>query len=289
MDKKIIFVDNYKNARIYALTFRNTLNEIIKIHNLSAPLSFIVGKIAMLSNIFSTLLLKNQEDQLLIDVELNKDNFTKIFITKSGIFKIMVKDPSQSGKLEDLFNDHGIIKFLRRLKGYKDDLETIIKKNSSVIEQNFANYFYDTGDSNILIKSDIKYNFNDNNFDIAEAGAIVVIPYPHVHSNYLNFLYFLSNDKINILDSINNDPAKIIKNFFGNIEGNILNEENIFLKCDCSYEFALNIIKLLKKEELVLYMEKKENPIIKCLFCNREYSVKFEDLIKIANEKKNKT
>lgn len=287
MDRKIIFLDNDKNSRIYSISFKETLKEIIKIHNLSVQMSYIVGKIGIITNIFSSLLLKNLEDELYIYVELNEDNFVKSYISKNGVFKIMIKNPQQTGELEKLFKDYGIIKFVRRLKGYKEDLETVVPKNSSVIEQNFVNYFYDSQNSNILIKTDIKYDFYGNNYDIIEAGGLAVCPYPEVHSNYLNFLYFLSKDKIDLLKNIENNPEKIIQNFFGSIKGQIISEEPVFLKCDCSYNFALNLINIMDKKEIMDYIEKKEKPSIKCLFCNKEYLIEIEDLIKLVNNKNN--
>jgi len=284
MDKKLTFLDKDKNAIYYAISFKETLNQIISIHNLSPQISFFVGKIGILTHIFSSLLLKNKEDQLLIDIDLNKNNYVKSYINNLSIFKIMVKNPYETGKLEDIFTDFGTIKFTRKLKGFKENQQTIVNKDSKIIEQDFVKYFYDLEDKNILIKTDVKYSFKNSTFSVEEAGGIAIVPYPQAHSNYLNFLYYLSKDKIDILENANNDPLKILKNFMGNIQFKLIDEKDIFYNCDCSYNYALNLIKLLKYEELEDY--RKEYPIVKCEFCNKEYIIKEEDLKEILNKYK---
>ena len=54
MDKKLTFLDKDKNAIYYAISFKETLNQIISIHNLSPQISFFVGKIGILTHIFSS-------------------------------------------------------------------------------------------------------------------------------------------------------------------------------------------------------------------------------------------
>ncbi len=286
MDKKIIYTDDKKFFKAYAVDMTETIREVHKIHKLSPQTVFVLGKSLMSTVMMEMALLKKSNDKLSIEFDGNGAGGKLFAYTdKKGFLKGYIQNP-EAGIKPTVEHSKNIIGQIGKLTvnkdlGYREPVRSIVKIDSGIVEKEIAKYFYESEQYPALVISDIKFN---DVFEVEKAGAVMLTIYPQATETFKAFLEFRVEDDIELFNNYSGNPQELIEELLGEAKGKIIYQEDVKYNCNCSREYAKSLISILSIEDIdQLIVEQQAE--IECHFCHNVYKFSEKELFEIRSEK----
>ncbi|AGM24601.1 Hsp33 family molecular chaperone HslO [Spiroplasma chrysopicola] len=284
MDRIVKGLSNDHNIKITITDATNLLNEIIKLHETN-PLA----TIALARTTMATILIGS-------DMKEESDKITSILNGKGPIGTIMAEYTGHKVRafcanpqfsLEDIDRDHDVISQVVGTKGYlqvikdlgmKEPFTGKIKLISGEINLDFTYYLVQSEQIKSLIACSVKLN-KDNT--IEKAVGLYAQLLPEHQEEDIDYL----EGKVENLGSITEKliESDDLKNIFHLIdpECKIYEPEEIKFSCSCSFEKALESVKLLGEEQINEVLENNSEVEIVCDFCRTKYLISSDDIKKL--------
>lgn len=275
-----------KSVRAIAIDATSMVQEIRDIHNLSNVVTAALGRVMIVSAMIATTL-KNDDDRLTVIIKGDGEIGNLTVCANSSLdIKGYVTNPqvelplNSEGKL-DVGGAIGagtltVIKDIGLKEPYVGTCELL----TGEIGDDFAYYFNVSEQTPSVVSVGVLIGKDGN---VQKAGGYIIQPLPECEDKVIDKLESI-NIKLPSMTELMNENRNIddiIKNATGDMDVEVVYENDARVKCDCSQKRIENTIIALGKEEAQKIL--KENGILElsCNFCNKKYSFNEQDLEKI--------
>ena len=290
-DKIIRGITENKFIRFFAVNSTETVKKAVILHNLSITNSVLMGRL-LSGALMMAIELKSGKDSLTIKID-GDGSIGKALVTsnKNGEVKGYVKNPqlelpiNEETKLIDVQNavGKGTLTIIKDL-GMKNPYTGQVELKYGTIAKDLTYYFA----SSEQIPSSVGLGvLIEPDGCITQAGGFIVQLMPETPEEVISQLETNLAKFPNLTDimdmgfSIEDIINKFILKGFN---PKFLEEVEAKYQCNCSFQkFELGL-KLLSKHELQEAIEKSEELVVHCHFCNKDYKYGKERIKKILAE-----
>lgn len=274
-----------KFIRFFAVNAKETVEEAIKIHNLSFTNAVLLGRTLSAGLLISNDL-KNKDDLLTLRFDGNGSSGS-IIVTATG--EKTVKGYIQNPENEISKDTNGIISFknavgegiLHVIKSIGDQKPYIGQTQivSGEIAEDIAFYYMQSEQIPTAIQLGVLLN---QDASVRQAGGFFIQLLPNTPEDIIDLLEKNIQSFPNFSDmlDLNYSIETLIEKFIlKNFEIDILDKTSVKYQCNCSRERFYNGIVLLGNNEIENLINENESISAECHFCNKSYTFNKEDLI----------
>ena len=272
-------------ARVAVIDIKEMVNEEILIHGLSPLAAAALGR-TMTAGAYISNNLKRKEATFSMTVngggELgsivvagNGGNTIRGYVTNSNV-ELPLKE---NGHL-DVGAGVGTDGFITVIKdfGLKEPYMGRCKLVSGEIAEDFTQYLF-TSEG---IKSAVALGVRVDSNGCIGAGGVIVEALPGINEDEIFMLEDIMSNFINVSEILEKMSASEIFDFyFSHLDSESYEEEEIFLKCNCSEEKIENTLRSLGRKECEEIIEEVGMIEIACHFCERRYRYNKEEVNKL--------
>ncbi len=272
MSDKLIRATSADNTvSIVFCNMLDTCKEAISLHGLKGIAAEtlcrgLVG-VALLSST-----LKNKEDivSLIIKGKGPAQGITAT-ATQKGTVKGFLKNPEATGDTVGELLGKGLLTVTKDL-GMKEPYTGQLPLVTGEIAEDITAYFAES--EQIPSSCGIGVRFDDNGNLIAAAGFLIQllpeVPYYVIDELEIDLARHPSPAELVL--KYGNDYEKILISLLPSLHVQILKEQDIRWKCDCSKDKIEKALITIGKDELEQFITDGENAEIVCDFCNKKYN-----------------
>ena len=264
-----------QRARVAIIDIKEIVNEEINIHNLS-PLSAAALGRAMTAGAYISNNLKDENATFSLTINGggplgsiviagNGGNVVRGYVTNPNV-ELPLKE---NGHL-DVGNGVGKDGFITVIKdfGLKEPYMGRCKLVTGEIAEDFTQYLF-TSEG---IRSSVALGVRMDSTGCISAGGIIVEALPGITDDELFMLEDIMSNFTNVSEILCHKSASEIFDFyFSHLDAEEYPEENIFLKCNCSYEKIENTMRSLGKKECDEILKEVGKIEVVCHFCEKQY------------------
>jgi molecular chaperone Hsp33 len=269
----------------FAVNAKETVEEAIKIHNLSFTNAVLLGR-TLIAGLLISNDLKNKDDLLTLRFDGNGSSGS-IIVTATG--EKTVKGYIQNPENEISKDTNGIISFknavgegiLHVIKSIGDQKPYIGQTQivSGEIAEDIAFYYMQSEQIPTAIQLGVLLN---QDASVRQAGGFFIQLLPNTPEDIIDLLEKNIQSFPNFSDmlDLNYSIETLIEKFIlKNFEIDILDKTSVKYQCNCSRERFYNGIVLLGNNEIENLINENESISAECHFCNKSYTFNKEDLI----------
>jgi molecular chaperone Hsp33 len=145
------------------------------------------------------------------------------------------------------------------------------------IAEDLAHYYVNSEQLSSVVALGVFVNSDE---EVIAAGGLILQPLPDASEQTIQKLEQSIGDMDTITSMMNNGLTgeEIIGKALGDLEFDIVERDEIRLKCDCSRERMEEALISMKKEELEDILQNEKKAEVHCHFCNTTYEFTEEDL-----------
>lgn len=170
--------------------------------------------------------------------------------------------------------------------GLKEHFTGQVPIVSGEISEDFTYYFASSEQIPTAVGAGVLVNPDQT---VLAAGGFIVQIMPGTSDETIEYIekQIGSIPAISALIDAGKKPEDILTEIFGKEDVKILEKVPVYFRCTCSLERIKNAITSLDSEELTQMIEIDEGAEATCHFCNEEYVITKDELIKIKQSKEN--
>ncbi|MEG1994446.1 MAG: Hsp33 family molecular chaperone HslO [Oscillospiraceae bacterium] len=273
-----------------AIDTTKMVNEAEKIHKSSAVVTAAMGRLVTASSMMGVML-KEGKNSVTLRVDGGGAIGTMIAVSDGfGNARVYVQNPiveiplNTIGKL-DVGAAVGTNGFLTVIKdiGLKEPYIGKIKLVSGEIAEDITNYYAISEQIPTVCGLGVLVN---PNLSVKHAGGFLVQLLPGATNEEITYL----ENNIATLPSVTQmmaegksplDMANIVLDGFN---PSVLDESEVFYKCNCSIDRVKNALISMGKQELLSMAEEQPETEVCCHFCSNKYHFTKKDIIDLAEE-----
>lgn len=283
-------VDKNKAIRIFIANTSQMVQEISQIHGTSATGAAALGRLATIAGIIG-ITSKNEKEKLTIRFDGGGVGGKLIAIANAkGEVKVTATNPKADvpskypGKLDvsGFVGTDGTLAIIRDY-GLKEPYTGVANLVSGEIAEDIASYYFYSEQTPSVVSLGVLV---DTDLSIRCAGGIFIQALPSISDEDLTKL----EKCVAKLDTVSNmldrglTPEDILKEYFSEIEPEIIGKEELVYKCDCSRERIEEGLISIGKKDLMQILEEDGRAEVICEFCNTRYYFDRDDLQKLIDE-----
>lgn len=284
MNKILRAVDETKTFKIFIANTSEMVEEMRKIHNTSHTASAALGRLTTLTSILA-IDLKNENDSITLKMKGNGPGGSLIAVGYgNGTVKSYVDNPEvelplkESGKLDvgGYVGNEGQVALIRDY-GLKEPYTGVSNIVSGEVAEDFAYYFYTSEQTPTVLSLGV---FVDYTSHVNYAGGIFLQAMPDVGDGVLTKVEKIVDTLPSITDILKKgfDNEEILKEYFSDLNPEIVGENEVRYECNCSREKIEEALISVKKDELNEMIEEDGKIEVVCHFCNKKYLFNKEDI-----------
>lgn len=286
MDKIVKAVILDKKARVTIIDSTEAVTESIKMHDLTPLAAAALGRALTAGAYISSNLKKGKFNLRIsgggpignIEIAGADGNYIRGFVSNPHV-DLPLK---ANGKLDvgGAVGTDGFITVIKDL-GLKEPYVGSVPLVSGEIAEDFASYLLKS--EGILNAVSLGVRLTS---DKVISGGLILEVLPGMREEEL----FILEDIISQFSEISlmmteRSVDEILDFYFGHLDCEILGEEPLTLKCNCSKEKIDSIIKGLSMQEIDEILKERDDIEVRCDFCSSVYSYSREDAKKLKGEK----
>lgn len=173
--------------------------------------------------------------------------------------------------------------FVSKDIGLKEPYNGAIELVSGEIAEDIAAYYVESEQIptvcalGVLINPDLSIN---------SAGGFIIQMLPAAGDDTADLIEDGLKDLPSVTSMLSDGKSilDIVKLVLKNFEVEVLEENEIHYKCDCSKERTDRVLKSIGKEELLKLADEQETTEVDCHFCDKKYIYSSDDLRKFSEE-----
>lgn len=265
--------------------------EIERIHKTSAVITAGLGRLSIAASMMGYGL-KGEDDTITLRVKGDGPSGMLIAVAdSSGNVKSYAENPiveiplNSKGKLDvgGAVGRDGTLSVVKDL-GLKEPYVGVCPLVSGEIAEDIARYYADSEQTPTVCGLGVLVN-PDLSVKVAGGYLIQVLPFAddsvidQLEKNIEN----IPSVTQMMLDGIT--PGEIALRLLEGLEPNILDENEVYYKCNCSRERTENILRSLGSKELNDMANDGEPITVSCHFCDKSYVFTPEELVALGEEK----
>ncbi len=275
--------------RAFAVNTTNLVEEARKTHNYYPIPTAALGRV-LTAGLMMGDMLKNDDDLLTIIIE-GDGPLKQIVVSadKNGIVKgyAAVPDVDLPPKENGHLNVSGAIGLgtLTVIKDYKlkTPYSSTIDLVTSEIAEDLTYYFFQSEQTPSAIGLGVL--FDKESASIKAAGGFIVQLMPFTSEENIARLEKNLASITSVTDILkeNPDPVHLLEKVLDGFDVVYNEKKDVFFRCDCSHENALNALKTLSTKDLEEMIKEGKDAEITCDFCGKVYKYpvsKLEKLLK---------
>lgn len=278
-----------KEARVYLVTNKDTVNEAVKRHHLWPSATSVLGKTLSMGQMMGSMLKGDEALTIKINGKNGQLGNVVVDANSKGEVRGYVDNPQVSivnnaGGINDYYaiGTEGMIDVIKDLK--LKDLFTSSVNCTGNLANDFTYYFYESEQTKSIVA--LAMLVNVDNFCKLSGGLIVQL-LPNASEETISYLEKIFSKYTSLNDLLEKySLEEILPVLFGD-DYEILEKQKVCFKCPCSKEnFSRALITLGKKElEAIINEDHKAEAV--CNYCGEKYEFTEEDLRKLLKETKN--
>lgn len=270
-----------------ALDATDIVSEIEKIHKTSAVATAALGRLSIAGSLMGYAL-KNENDSVTLRIDSDGPLKQLVVVADSkGNVKSCVTNPiveiplNLQGKLDvgGAVGKNGTLSVVKDL-GLKEPYVGIIPLVSGEIAEDIASYYASSEQIptvcglGVLVNPDLTVNV---------AGGYLIQLLPFADEKCIDII----EKNIRTLPPMTSmmtsglSAEEIALKLLDGMEPNILDESEVFYKCDCSRKRTEKILASIGNDELKSLSEEKNDIKVCCHFCGKEYSFSPDEVLKL--------
>ncbi len=257
-----------------------------QLHHTSATCSAALGRLLTVASMMG-MMLKEKDDTLTLRVQGGGAAGTLIAVADGmGIVKGCVTNPladapaREDGHLDvgGIVGNDGLLTVIRDSKAQKTPTVGQVPLVSGEIAEDVTNY-YATSEQiptvcalGVLVAPDLS---------IQCAGGYLLQLLPGATEEEISRL----EHNLSVMPSVTQmltdgkTPEDMMYMLMDGFNPNVLDENTVAYRCDCSEERTKGILKSLGKEEIVRMRDEDPNCQVECHFCNKKYNFNLNDIL----------
>lgn len=277
--KALIF---QQKARITLISSTQAVKEAIRIHNLSPLAAAALGR-ALTAGAYISANLKGAKSTFSLIVKGNGPIGNIVVAGESGNkIRGFVSNPyvdlplKSNGKL-DVGGAVGRNGFMQVIKDYglKEPYNGSCELVTGEIAEDFTSYLLKSEG----IKSAVSLGVRLDSKGVMAAGGIIVEALPGIDDDMLFMLEDIMSNFTEISALLCEKTLdEVMDDYFGHLDLEILSQEKLEYKCNCSKKRIENIIKGLGKQEVFDIIKEIGKLQINCQFCDKKYIYNQEEV-----------
>lgn len=282
-----------EQIRAFAITSKNLVEEIRKIHNYSPIAIAALGR-SLSASLMMGEMLKNKEDLLTIIIK-GDGPLKQIVVTSNhngeakGYASVpdVILPPNDKGHLNvGCAIGKGTLTVIKDY-GLKEPYVSTIDLVTSEIAEDLTYYFSQSEQTPTAIGLGVLLNKQE--VTVAAAGGFIVQLMPNTPDETITKLEDNLNKFTSVTDILrqNKTPEELLKIVLDGFDVQFTSTRDVFFRCSCSKEKGLNAIRTLSNEEIQEIIKENKDVEITCDFCNKTYIYTPSDLEAILKEKEN--
>jgi len=160
--------------------------------------------------------------------------------------------------------------------GLQELYEGVVPLQSGQLDSDLVYYFMQSEQTPTLVEIGTKLNEQD---ELQAAGGLLLQLLPDADPATLRALAERLDDLPDFAAQLaqGQSPEQILSTIFGPIPYEILEQQPLVFKCNCSWAWAEQAIRLLNREDLAQLMAEGE-AVVDCYFCHQRYIFGVETL-----------
>lgn len=276
-----------KDGSAYAIAVDSTdiAGRIERIHRTSAVVTAGLGRLATAVSMMGTML-KGENDSVTVRMNGGGETGSLIAVADSrGNVKAYVSNPvvelplNQYGKLDvsGAIGKEGVLQVTKDL-GLKDPYIGQVPIVSGEVAEDITNYFAVSEQTPTVCSLGVLVN---PDLTVKAAGGFIVQLLPYAENSVIDVIERNINgfEPISSLIDKGVQPEEICNMLLDGLEPNLLDEQNVQYKCDCSSKRVEKALVSMGREELEKMAEEDDVTEVKCHFCNKKYSFSKEQIL----------
>lgn len=291
-DYVIRAIDKTQSVRIFISNTSNIVKEIRQRHQSSATGSAALGRLATAGAMIGVMT-KNEKEKITIRIDGGGVGGKLVAVANSkGEVKVTATNPQADvpskypGKLDvsGFVGNNGTLALIRDY-GLREPYTGVSNLVSGEIAEDIASYYYYSEQMPSVVALGVLV---DTDLSIRCAGGIFVQALPNISEEILEKLENIVSKLDPVSTMLDNGltPEMILEKYFGQLNPEILDSQELTYKCDCNRErFEEGLISIGSSELSQIIEEDGEAEII-CDFCGNRYHFNKEDLEKLVDESK---
>ncbi len=276
-----------KDGSAYAIAVDSTdiAGRIERIHRTSAVVTAGLGRLATAVSMLGTML-KGENDSITVRMNGGGETGSLIAVADScGNVKAYVANPvvelplNQYGKLDvsGAIGKEGVLQVTKDL-GLKDPYIGQVPIVSGEVAEDITNYFAVSEQTPTVCSLGVLVN---PDLTVRAAGGFIVQLLPYADNSVIDVIERNINGfaPISSLIDKGTSPKEICNMLLDGLEPDLLDEQNVQYKCDCSSKRVEKALVSMGREELAKMAEEDDVTEVKCHFCNKKYRFSKEQIM----------
>lgn len=275
-----------KEARVYIVSNKDTVNEAINRHNLWPGATSVLGKTLTLGQIMGSML--KGEEALTIKINGRNGQLGNIIVdaNSKGEVRGYVDNPNvsivnNSGGMNDYYaiGTEGMIDVIKDLK--LKDIFTSSVTCTGDLASDFTYYFYESEQTNSVVYLGILIDV-DNTCKLS--GGMIIQLLPNASENTICYLENVISKYTSFNDLLEKYSLDEILKLFFNDDYEVLETKEVSFKCPCSkHNFSKALITLGEKDLQEIIEEDHKIEAV-CHYCGEKYLFNEDELKVILNK-----
>ena len=177
--------------------------------------------------------------------------------------------------------------FVSKDIGLKEPYNGAIELVSGEIAEDIAAYYVESEQIPTVCALGVLIN---PNFSINSSGGFIIQMLPAAGDDTADLIEDGLKDLPSVTSMLSEGKSilDIVKLALKNFEVEVLEENEIEYKCDCSKERTDKVLKSIGREELLRLADEQETTEVACHFCDKKYVFEKDELYELIEEIKNK-
>lgn len=262
-------------ARVTVIEITDIINEEIKLHNLTPLATAALGRaLTVGAYISANMKIEGSSFSVTINgggplgsvvIAGEAGNFIRGFVANSNA-SLPIKDNGHLDVGGGVGKD-GFITVIKDL-GLKEPYVGRCALVSGEIAEDFTQYLY-TSEG---IRSSVALGVKVNKDGCLSGGGVIVEAMPDCDDNQLFILEDIMTNFVNVSDVLlEKNVTEIFDFYFGHLDSEILTDDEVTLRCNCSESKISNMIEGLGEKESRDIIEELGKIEVVCQFCNKKY------------------
>ena len=277
-----------KNNQVRVILARTTalVNEAADRHKTSATAAAALGRVITAALIMAADL-KGERDMLTIRIDGNGPAGPIIASADAhGTVRALISNPQadlpseQPGKLAvgELVGKEGFVEVIKDL-GLRQPFIGKVELVSGEIAEDLASYYLKSEQTPSLVALGVMVA---PDLQVISAGGLLVQAMPGADDELLAQLEENITQMEKLIAALEKTPQLevLMEQIMKGIEYRLVGQQDLYFKCNCSFERLRNILSSLSEEEMNKMLNEEGQIEVVCNFCNEVYHYRAEDILK---------
>lgn len=276
-------IDKNKSFRVFIAKTTAMVEEARTIHNTTPVATAAMGRLITVASIMGIM---EKDDKCEVTLSIKSEGEIGGLMTVSkpnGNVKSYVTNPNT----EVLLNEQGKLDVgkivgpgkLTVIKDYglKEPYVGQSDLVSGEIAEDFAHYYMSSEQQPSAVSLGVLV---DKDARVKASGGMILQVMPNISEEDLDLLEYKMAEMVPMSELIDQgySPEEILDGIFGELEMEILDKQEVRLKCDCSKDRMSKALSTVGKTELRDMIEKDKGAQLNCHFCNTSYNFSEDEL-----------